>query len=299
MHSYLRAIGFSEYLTKSKVDSLLDIVIDSPYVTQRINSVGEESLIEIRREFGEGFGLIVHGIAKKGNKIDIEYYFPYITGKNSQENKEILIEKHISKTSFAGACDDYRVGVSLVFYLQNAMEYIDSLVHEKIKKGSYEIKFSALSTSGTILFPIKKTQLQINNAKKNLRNRENLIAAAKEGDTEAIETLTLDELDTVSKISRRILNEDVFTIVESTFMPYGVECDLYNVIGEIVNISKQKNDITSEEIYILTLDCNSLLFEVGINQKDLLGEPRIGRRFKGPIWLQGYVDFEKRRNKNK
>jgi len=82
-------------------------------------------------------------------------------------------------------------------------------------------------------------------------------------------------------------------------MPYAVECDLYSVIGEIVNISKQKNDLTDEEVYILTLDCNSLIFDVGINAKDLLGEPRIGRRFKGPIWLQGYVDFEKRRNKNK
>ncbi|MCR5083460.1 MAG: DUF3881 family protein [Parasporobacterium sp.] len=299
MHNYLRAIGFSEYLTKSRVDTLLNMVIESPYVTQRINSVGEESLIEIRREFGEGFGLMVHGVAKKDQKIEVEYYFPYITGKSSQETKEILIEKHISKTSFAGACDDYRVGVSLVFYLQNAMEYIDSLVHERFKKGPYDVKFSALSTSGTILFPIQKTQVQINNAKKDLRNRQNLMAAAKEGDTEAIETLTLDELDTVSKISRRILKEDVFTIVESTFMPYGVECDLYSVIGEIVNISKQKNDLTDEEVYILTLDCNSLIFDVGINAKDLLGEPRIGRRFKGPIWLQGYVDFEKRRNKNK
>ncbi len=68
MHNYLRAIGFSEYLTKSRVDTLLNMVIESPYVTQRINSVGEESLIEIRREFGEGFGLMVHGVAKKTRK---------------------------------------------------------------------------------------------------------------------------------------------------------------------------------------------------------------------------------------
>ena len=28
-----------------------------------------------------------------------------------------------------------------------------------------------------------------------------------------------------------------------------------------------------------------------INEKDLYGEPQVGRRFKGSIWLQGYINF--------
>jgi hypothetical protein len=28
-----------------------------------------------------------------------------------------------------------------------------------------------------------------------------------------------------------------------------------------------------------------------MNKKDLLGEPAVGRRFKGNIWLQGMIDF--------
>ena len=49
---------------------------------------------------------------------------------------------------------------------------------------------------------------------------------------------------------------------------------------------------TKEEIYQLHLECNDLLFSVCINSKDLLGEPAVGRRFKGQIWMQGRLNFE-------
>ena len=43
----------------------------------------------------------------------------------------------------------------------------------------------------------------------------------------------MEDMDTYSMISRRIVREDIFTIVDSYFMPYGMECDQYNVMGEI------------------------------------------------------------------
>ena len=41
----------------------------------------------------------------------------------------------------------------------------------------------------------------------------------------------------------------------------------------------------------MTLNCNDLIFEMCINQEDLYGEPAVGRRFKGMIWMQGYINF--------
>ena len=74
-------------------------------------------------------------------------------------------------------------------------------------------------------------------------------------------------------------------------MPYGMVCDQYSVRGEILYYMPFKNIITGEEIYQLTLDCNDMQFDVCINKEDLLGEPQIGRRFKGVIWLQGELHF--------
>ncbi|MCR5802289.1 MAG: DUF3881 family protein, partial [Lachnospiraceae bacterium] len=106
-----------------------------------------------------------------------------------------------------------------------------------------------------------------------------------------IETLTLEDMDTYNTISKRIKNEDVYSIVDTSFMPYGVECDQYSVIGDILAFRKVENHITGEEIYILTICCNDLTFDVAINIIDLFGEPQVGRRFKGVIWLQGNINY--------
>ena len=89
----------------------------------------------------------------------------------------------------------------------------------------------------------------------------------------------------------RINKEDVFSIVESYFMPYGMECDRYNVLGEILEVTEARNTWTGEMLYQLTILCNDMQFDVCINQKDLMGVPQEGRRFKGIIWLQGAINF--------
>ena len=91
--------------------------------------------------------------------------------------------------------------------------------------------------------------------------RELALCCAK-GDEDAIETLTLEEMDMYTTISRRIHKEDVFSLVDTYFMPYGVECDQYSVLGEIENVHRTKNQITGEEIYVLTITCNELTFDV-------------------------------------
>jgi len=74
-------------------------------------------------------------------------------------------------------------------------------------------------------------------------------------------------------------------------MPYGVECDQYSVLGEIKDCRQIRNSFTGEECYIMTVSANDLLFDVCINKEDLYGEPAVGRRFKGVIWMQGYVNY--------
>ena len=101
----------------------------------------------------------------------------------------------------------------------------------------------------------------------------------------------MEDIDTYSMISGRIANEDIYSIVDTYFMPYGMECDLYNIMGEITEWSITKNTLTNEEIYQIRIFCNDMEMDICVNAKDLLGKPEVGRRFKGVIWLQGNVDF--------
>ena len=98
-------------------------------------------------------------------------------------------------------------------------------------------------------------------------------------------------MDTYTAISRKIRKEDVFSIVDTYFMPYGVECDQYSILGEIIESQKRQNYMTGENVYQMTINCNELIFDMCINEEDLLGEPEVGRRFKGIIWMQGYINF--------
>ena len=98
-------------------------------------------------------------------------------------------------------------------------------------------------------------------------------------------------MDLYTTLSKKIRKQDIYSLVDTYFMPYGVECDQYSVLGEVVDSQKVINRFTDEAVYIMRILCNEIEFDVCINEADLLGEPAVGRRFKGNIWLQGRMDY--------
>ena len=292
MHKFLRAIGFSQFDTRKKVQSLVRAcVLDC---TEKIfTENGEDTMLaEYCKDFSPYFGIAVCGeLSDDNHKFSYDYYYPYLKTGQISTYEDINVERHASKESYAGICDDIRVGVSLIFYLQNMVDYVKIKNENKLPIRGTSLCLSALSTEGMVMMPINKNEKQKERIRKKTNHRYRLIQKAREGDEKAIESLTLDDMDTYSSISRKILNEDVFSIVDSYFMPYGVECDQYSILGEILECKKVENELTKEEIYILSIDCNELCFELCINEKDLYGEPEVGRRFKGYIWLQGFINF--------
>ena len=201
------------------------------------------------------------------------------------------MERHAAKESYAGVCDDIKVGVSLIFYLQNMISYVKAQGQGKIPMTGTTLTLSALSTKGTIMMPIKKNEHEKAMILKESINRNNLIAAARQGDEDAIESLTLEDMDMYTTISKKIHKEDVFSLVDTYLMPYGVECDQYSILGEIMDYKIVENSLTKEKICVMSVYCNELTFDVCINKEDLFGEPEVGRRFKGTIWLQGFINF--------
>ena len=142
------------------------------------------------------------------------------------------------------------------------------------------------------MFPVLKDKEQEKRQQEETHNRMMLLSAAKSGDPVAIESLTLDDIDTYSEVSRRLISEDVFSIVDTYIMPYGVECDCYSIMGEILEFQQMENEYTKEELYIMKLEVNELTFDVCVPVKDVVGEPAVGRRFKGNIWMQGRINFK-------
>lgn len=296
MHKYMRAVGFSHFENRRQLQELLtEVVMNSDrraMTMDAVSSYQDHTLLgEFCKNFADGLGIAVFGEFDDDEKFIYEYFYPYLDGSGITSYEDVSVERHADKDSYAGVCDDVKVGISLIFYLKNKIPYIKAQATDKLPIRGTTLTLSALSVSGSIMLPIKKDEEQIERVKQASVNRNNLMIAARKGDEDAIETLTLEDMDMYTTISKKIQKEDIFSLVDTYFMPYGVECDQYSVLGEIVGVRKTKNRITDEEIYILTICCNELTFDVSINIIDLFGEPQVGRRFKGVIWLQGNINF--------
>lgn len=291
MHKFLRSIGFSNCRNDQDVEVLLQKIIENPTLKRRMQIDENTNLCEIRGEAAPGMGIAIFGKMDIDGNFRREFYYPYLTSADLSSEADCSIQRHTEKETYAGLLDEYRVGISLIFFLENLYEYREANKDNRYYRVA-GTNLTGLSLSGKILLPLRKTAKQIELSKVASRDRSSLIEAAKNGDEDAMETLTIEDIDLYSKISRRMVKEDVYSIVETCFMPCGIECDQYSIIGEIKNVEVKQNSITGEDVYDLTVESSDVLFHVGIAKADLLGEPEPGRRFKGQIWMQGVAKFQ-------
>jgi len=291
MHSYLRSVGFSHINNRIELDQILGQVMDSP--TSKKTTIINQNIrqTEIRRDFGDGFGITIRGEYDEKGFFHLEHYFPHMIGRFPTATEDVIVNKRVDTDAYTAMCDDIRLGVSLIFYLQNSIDYLESKKQLNQYHTMLPVTLAALSTEGKVLLPIEKNEEQLRIQASEARQRYKWINEAKKGNQEAIDSLTLEEIDTYSMISRRARKEDLYSIVESSFVPYGSESDNYTILGTIQEVEEHQNWLTGEQLYELTVNCNDLIYSVCINKIDLMGEPMLGRRFKGNIWLQGTVDF--------
>lgn len=290
MHKFLRTVGFSD-ISKKKLEKLLKQIAEQPELMKIAKDSEGNEFAEMSVSVASNIGITVRGTYQEDDSFQMDYYYPYVLGTSVSTNEQIDIEKHAEKESYAGVCDDLNLGVTLIFYLQNVPDYLAEH-HRHLSKIYFGAMLAGLSVEGKILCPIQETAPKEKAGIYKSEQHNQLVAQARDGDEDAIESLTLEDMDTYALLSQRILKEDVFSIVKSTFMPYGIESDQYAILGEILDFTQMENKYTQEIIYGMKLNCNNIIFDVCINEKDLLGEPAVGRRFKGYVWMQGSLCME-------
>ena len=290
MHSFLKTVGFRTIKSRKDVEQLVRLVIEQG-AERYMATLGNKTMFaEILLEVAENIGVALRGEYDEHGNFHMEHYFPYVKGQNISSRETVFISKRVDTDAFTGMCDDYRLGVSLIFYLQNATDYMSGRYSEERKEHS--ITLAALASEGKILLPTMSMKDVPVKETVETTGRTKLLEAARKGDKEAMEALTIDDIDLYAQISKRLKSEDIYSIVETTFIPYGSESDNYTILAIIESVSECVNRITGEELYCMNLRCNDLRFPVCISKKDLYGEPQPGRRFRGNIWMQGTVDFE-------
>ena len=123
MHAYLPAIGFGQIKKKSQLQQLLSSVQNFPDQVQKIRLDEESSLVVYTKEVAPGIGLMVCGEEDMQGSFQMEYYEPYINSNICSSKAECSIEKESARESYDGVCDDCRLGLNLIFSVNNFMEY--------------------------------------------------------------------------------------------------------------------------------------------------------------------------------
>lgn len=273
------------------MDKLLGIIMNGPDRQKKIK-VNNQTHTELSKEFGHNMGIAIRGDYDKLGFFHLEHYFPYCTCNLYTATEDIVVNKRVDTDAYTGMCDDVRMGISLIFYLQNTVDYI-ALASPDNTPHKAKLSLSGLSLGGTVILGVERSEQSIQRQKHEIFLKNQLMKQAKNGDQDAIDSLTIDEIDLSSRIARRSKKEDLYSLVETSFIPYGSESDNYSLLGTIINWSLITNSYTHEEVYHMLVNCNDIVMTICINKKDLSGTPMIGCRFKGVIWMQGYVDFQK------
>lgn len=290
MHKFLRSIGFSALLEDKDAEFYLQRAVHEKYRSSFVSYGNGQVVEQYQLPVAPSMGITVVGHRDAEGIFHRDYYFPYMRSYEGVETVEGSLERHAEKETYAGVMEDFTSGITLIYYLCNSLE-AHQLKRMQIKAVPKQVYLTGLSVEGKILLPIEKKAEDEWVKRQHFVEQMKLFEAAKAGDQDALETLTETDMNLMSEVNERIEKEDLYSLVESTFMPTGVECDQYSILGEIVNIRVKSNVYTHENILDLKVRCMDAVFRVCINEKDLLGVPAIGRRFKGNVWMQGEVEF--------
>ncbi len=287
MHSYLKCIGF-ENLDRSDLRVLLDDVKAHPEYQSISGGVSGEKTMDLRKDYAKNLGISVTGVLDPKEGFVQEYYYPYCEGTEITSYEDVEIVKNTDRDTYQGIIDDPKLGIDLVFFIidEQSLVQADYEMGEPVNHGG--VRMSGLADKGSILLPLDASIQPVESMEKVIQ-RSNLMRAAKDGDHEAIEELSEQDMEQYNEIGERIETEDMLTILSTYIMPQGIESDKYSVLGDIVGVTEAVNQITMKRLYILKILINGMFYDVCINANDLAGEPEVGRRFRGDIWLQGRI----------
>ena len=287
MHKYLRAVGFSNIESRSQLEEIYKETLSSP--NRKVASTLNETstLVQFDRDFGAGIGVSLVGEMDRDGSLSIEHYFPYIRPKYYTNVDAIDIEEHSYNKSYVGTVGD--MFIAIMFHVQNITECDRLLKYHN--RNLTTVMLSGLSTDGTIILPIEKDAYPDEQREALQKKKKILMEHAKKGNVDAINTITEMDIEIYNQTITRIEDnsEDVLSVIDSTFLPIGIEADSYRVIGYILEVKKLFNTFTNEQLYDMTIESLGYKLNICINAEDLVGEPLPGRRFRGDIWLQGYL----------
>ena len=172
------------YTKKKDIEKLLDLLERQPSMTKCVQVDEDSNVCEMRTEVAPGLGISIVGELNDDGDFEREFYFPYLESNIVGSTEECSVQRHTEKETYSGMVDENKVGITLIFYIQNFLEFREKMLDKEHHSKIGSVCFSGMSIGGKILLPIKKSQKQIQKAKVAAKDRSSLIEAGSDGDAD-------------------------------------------------------------------------------------------------------------------
>ena len=319
MNTYLRAIGFSKIEDTEELNEFFSKNLEEKYLVANVTG-GDRIIGQYNIGVTQNAGIAFIGEHPEREHVLCDYYFPYAMSHTPFAIDECLVRRYRDRDAYLGIVDDAPLGFSLVFYLTNPVLY-NSFVKSGKEYYVRNIYLAGLSIGGVIILPLEDEKSDTSSAEVlsdnydatneydnpddvSLDEKKNNYINFNSDDIKQdminhplndkeFAKRKMEQLDLLlDNLLVRSQKEDLFSIVHTTISPAdSLECDEYDIIGDIISCTQKVNVWTDEVIWDLKVKALDIIINVFINAEDLVGEPMVGRRFKGQIWLQGEIEF--------
>jgi len=299
--SFLGAIGFTyaDAPDEASVRRLLETVVTAPDETREtVCDENGDFYFEWYKHFGEDFGLVVYGKARRKPTtcVYIEDWTIYARRAEDLAVADFFVEAGPDGCLY-GICEEEQTGNEVEFRLVNLYDYDES--YEDTFPGDPPcitgVRLTALVSSGTIILPVEQSEDALAEREEEEDARRAILERIRQGDENAMEEMNdmMQQMNAV--IEARLCEEDYLTVYESYLMPVDERPCIYGVLGEIKEIHETSNRVTGEKLLWLKLDVTGIPLHVLAGEKALVGCPSVGMRLLAKAYMQGTASYKKRK----
>ena len=111
LHKFMRAVGFSKLQDRKQLQALVTEVVLKADERKYTTKTNETAIAEFCKDFAENMGIAVCGEFDDDDKFIYDYCYPYLRGTGISSTEDVTVERHAANESYAGVCDDIKVGV--------------------------------------------------------------------------------------------------------------------------------------------------------------------------------------------
>ena len=116
----------------------------------------ETNVCEMRTEIAPGIGLSIVGELNEEGDFEREFYFPYVECAQESSTAECSVQRHVEKETYAGMVDESCVGISLIFYVQNFLDYREKVLKRERPLRSAPSAWLDFPLAGRSFSPLKR-----------------------------------------------------------------------------------------------------------------------------------------------